>query len=296
MKISKLLEKKKPLISFEVFPPKKEYSLDKIFENIKELEELDPDFFSVTYGAGGSTKDTTIDVVEFISKRGYNGLAHLTGITSNKEEIEEILDELKKKNIENILALRGDYPENEKDYKKDFKYASDLIKFIKSKGDFSIGAACYPEKHLESDSFEKDIEFLKYKVDCGVDFLVTQLFFDNNIFYKYLANFNKYKIDIPVIAGIFPVTNSRQVKRVLELTNCSFPEKFRRILYKFSDDDVALKEAGIAYATEQIIDLLSWGIDGIHIYTMNRPEVAKEIMRRVEKIRGALNETYKGKS
>ena len=289
MKIKSILDKKETVISFEVFPPKKEYNLKNIYKNIKLLENLEPDFFSVTYGAGGTTKDTTIDVAEFISKRGYNGLAHLTCIDSNKKEIDNILKEFKNRNIQNILALRGDKPEDGK-IKNDFKYASDLVKYIKNKGDFSIGGACYPEKHLESKSFEKDLKNLKYKVDNGLDFLITQLFFDNNVFYKYLANFNKYDIDIPVIAGIFPVTNFRQVERVLELTECSLPEKFRRILYKFKDDDKALKEAGIAYAIEQIIDLIAWGVDGIHIYTMNRPDVAKRIVDSIGDIRGYIND------
>jgi len=288
MQIKEKLKDQKPLISFEVFPPKKEGDLEKIFNNIKALEEENPDFFSVTYGAGGSSKDTTLKVAEFISKRGYNGLTHLTGITSTKDEIDDIIKECKSKGIENILALRGDYPQDERQLKNDFKYASDLIKYISSKGDFSIGAAFYPETHLESKNFEKDLKNLKMKVDSGADFLISQLFFDNNLFYKYLAKFNTYKINVPVIAGVFPVTNARQAKRVVELTDCSFPEKFKRILYKYQDNDEALKEAGIAYATNQIIDLLSWGIDGVHIYTMNRPDVTKEIMNNIKHIRKAL--------
>lgn len=297
MNIKEQLQQKKPLISFEVFPPKKEGDLDTIFENIRVLEDLNPDFFSVTYGAGGSTKDTTIDVAEYISSRGFNGLAHLTGLTSSKEEIQEIIASLQKKNINNILALRGDYPEkSDAEIKKDFRYASDLIKFIKKQGDFAIGAAFYPETHIESENYHEDLHNLKRKVDSGVDFLISQLFFDNNLFYKYLAKFNHYGINVPVIAGIFPVTNARQAKRVVELTECSFPEKFKRILYKYADNDAALREAGIAFATNQIIDLLSWGIDGVHIYTMNRPDVAEEIMNNIKNIRKALNDDYrKGK-
>lgn len=294
MTIKKQLEFKRPLISFEVFPPKREGDLNKIYENIDILAKEHPDFFSVTYGAGGTSKDTTLKVAEYVNKKGIDGLAHLTCITSTINEIDNILKQCKEKNIKNILALRGDLPKDQGEIKKDFNYASDLIKYISSKGDFSIGAAFYPETHLESSSFEKDLRYLKEKVDAGADFLISQLFFDNNLFYKYLAKFNTHGINVPVIAGVFPVTNTRQAKRVVELTNCSFPEKFKRILYKYKDNDAALKEAGIAYATNQIIDLLSWGIDGIHIYTMNRPDVAKEIMSNINQIRGALvNESKK---
>lgn len=286
------LKKKKPLISFEVFPPKKVSGLDEIYKNIDQLKDLNPDFFSVTYGAGGTMKDATIDVTSYINQIGQTGLAHLTGITSTKKDIQRILNKCDERNIKNILALRGDRPDNQELINDDFNYASELIQYIKSQGDYSVGAAFYPETHLESDSFEEDLLHLKRKVDSGADFLISQLFFDNSLFYKYLARFNYYGINVPVIAGIFPVTNSRQVKRVLELTDCTFPEKFKRILYKYGSNDQALRQAGIAFATNQIIDLLSWGIDGIHIYTMNRPEVAREIMNNIEAIRGALNNEY----
>jgi len=288
-----LLEKK-PLISFEIFPPKKDYPIDTIYKTIDELYNLYPDFISVTYGAGGSTKDNTVEIASYIKEK-YNlsALAHLTCVTSSKQEIEEILESLKARGVNNIMALRGDYPPQYKieDYPQAYKSAVDLIKHIKQTGDFCVGAACYPEGHPDAVSTEEEMLYLKSKVDAGADFLVSQLFFDNDVFYNFMEQVRKYSIDIPVFAGIMPVLNKNQIERMVSLTGCKFPQKFLRILDKYKDSPEALREAGLAYATEQIIDLLSWGIDGIHLYTMNKPDATKEIIDRITTIRGVLTHT-----
>lgn len=292
MSIKNILDRKKPTISFEVFPPKGDTSLDGIFNTIDELKELNPDFISVTYGAGGTSKDKTVEIASKI-KNQYNieAIAHLTCVTSSKEDLEKTLFDIKKNKIDNILALRGDIPEkfDFSSLTDNFKNASELINHIKKKDDFIIGAACYPEGHLEAESIDKDIENLKVKVDQGADFLITQLFFDNELFYKFMDKVRKKNINIPVIAGILPVLNKKQTSRIVELSGCSFPAKFNRILAKYDNDKEALKEAGTMYATEQIIDLLSWGIDGIHLYTMNKSDTAKRIIENISNIRDNLN-------
>ncbi len=292
MSIKNKLEKRKPSISFEIFPPKKNYPVDTIYKTIDDLRDLNPDFISVTYGAGGSTKDRTVDIASYIeNKYDLSALAHLTCLTETKEEIDNILKVLDNNGVSNILALRGDYP---KDYKVDqvgdnhYRYVKDLISHIKEEYNFSIGAACYPEKHPESNSLKQDLVYLKEKVDAGTDFLVTQLFFDNEIFYKFKEETEKLNINVPIIAGILPVLKTNQVKRILQLTDCHFPKKFTRIIEKYEHNPDALKEAGIAYAVEQIIDLLSSGIDGIHIYTMNNPENTRKILSSLSNIRNAL--------
>lgn len=284
--------KKRPLISFEVFPPKKDYPLEKIKTVLLQLKALDPDFISVTYGALGSTQDNTLEIAEFIQNvLGIDALAHLTCIHSGPQEIKGLLANLKDKGIENLLAMRGDLPENHDTHKTAFKYAKDLIQFIQSEnqGQFSIGGACYPEGHIECKDRVKDILYLKEKVGRGTDFLISQLFFDNNLFYDYLEKLALADIKVPVSAGIMPVVNAAQVTRILSLTGCSLPQKFRRILDKYEHNPIALREAGLAYATEQIIDLLSWGVDGIHLYTMNQFEVAESIMSSISQIRACLN-------
>ncbi|SKC40866.1 methylenetetrahydrofolate reductase [NAD(P)H] [Maledivibacter halophilus] len=294
MLIKDKFKNKKPLISFEIFPPKKDYPVDTIYSTIDALKDLRPDFISVTYGAGGSTKDTTVEIASHIrNKHRLSSLAHLTCLTSTKDEIQNTLNSLKKKGVRNILALRGDYPQEEGwDYKgpNHYKYARDLISQIKKNGDFSIGAACYPEKHLECQSLEKDLLNLKEKVDAGTDFLITQLFFDNEIFYDFKEKTAKLGIDIPILAGILPVLSKKQIEKITSLTGCSLPKKFLRILDRYEYEPQALKEAGIAYAIEQIIDLLSWGVDGVHIYTMNRPKTTRRILDNIKTIRGVLTD------
>ncbi|WP_432408368.1 methylenetetrahydrofolate reductase [NAD(P)H] [Wukongibacter sp. M2B1] len=294
MLIRDKFKNKSPLISFEIFPPKREYPLETIYNTIDALNDMKPDFISVTYGAGGSTKDTTVDIASFIkNKYNLSALAHLTCLTSTKDEVEETLKSLKDKGVRNILALRGDYPEGAgSDYigPNHYKYARDLIAHIRKNDDFCIGAACYPEKHLECESLDKDLLYLKEKVDAGVDFLVTQLFFDNETFYSFKEKTDKLNINIPIIAGILPVLGKKQVERIVSLSGCSLPKKFLRILEKYEHKPEALKEAGIAYAIEQIIDLLSWGIDGIHVYTMNRPKTTRRIIESITNIRGVLND------
>ncbi len=292
MYIKNVLDKKRPSISFEIFPPKKNYPIDTIYDTINDLSELNPDFISVTYGAGGSTKDTTSEVASYIQSKKQTALAHLTCLTSSKDEIDDILSYFENNNVKNILALRGDYPhkKNSKDIThNDYKYAQDLIYHIKEWGEFCIGAACYPEKHPESTSIEKDLYHLKSKVEAGTDFLITQLFLDNNIFYDYAEKLQKKNINVPILAGILPVLNIKQISKITSLTECTLPDKFKRIISKYEHNPEALKEAGTAYAIEQIIDLLSWGIDGIHIYTMNKPIIARNIINNISIIRKTLN-------
>ncbi|MBN2897235.1 MAG: methylenetetrahydrofolate reductase [NAD(P)H] [Clostridia bacterium] len=291
MSIKDLIESKQHTFSFEVFPPKNDPSLEGIFNTIEELKELEPDFISVTYGAMGTSKDKTVEIASRIKNHyGIESIAHLTCVTSSRTELESTIGELRKANIDNILALRGDIPESFdfSNLKDNFSYASDLIRHIRRAENMTIGAACYPEKHIEAISLEQDIEHLKRKVDEGADFLITQLFFDNELFYDYYDLIQKKGINIPVIAGILPVLNKNQTSKIVELSGCKFPSKFTRILNKYHDDPVALKEAGTIYATEQITDLLSWGIKGIHLYTMNKSDTAKRIMGNIGHIRNNL--------
>lgn len=292
MKIKELY-KNKPVISLEIFPPKPEAPIDTVLDTIAGLSDLRPGFISVTYGAGGSSKAHTVKIADLI-KNKYNieALAHLTCISSTKDDIDSTLDQLKKSNIENILALRGDIPESESlspEESRHYRYAKDLISHIKGLDNFCIGAACYPEGHIECSDSIADLKHLKQKVECGADFLITQLFFDNNLFYSFLEKLDILGISLPVSAGIMPVINKRQIERITGLCGASLPVKFRRILDKYGDNPAALKEAGIAYATEQIIDLLSFGADGIHLYTMNRPEVARKIISHISDIRSFLD-------
>ena len=297
MRISEKFKHKKPLVSFEIFPPKVGYSIDTIYKTIDDLNDLNPDFMSVTYGAGGTTKDRTVEIASYIKKNyDLSSIPHITCINSTKGEVEKILKSLQEKGIKNIMALRGDYPldGNKKSINKgDFKHSTDLIEFFKENSDLSIGAACYPEKHPESPDLETDLKYLKEKVNCGADFLVTQMFFDNEFFYNFLDKTQAKNIDIPIIAGIMPILNKSQVKTVSKLTGNNLPKKFVRILERYEDNPEALKEAGLSYAIGQIIDLLSWGVDGVHIYTMNKSDTARNIMESMKAIRGVLTNEKK---
>ncbi len=292
MKIKELFNNK-PVISLEIFPPKPESPIDTVLDTIAALSDLTPGFISVTYGAGGSSKAHTVNIAGIIkNKYKIEALAHLTCIDSTREDIDNVLWELQENNIENVLALRGDIPAEGspgRSNQTQYEYAKDLISHIKEKNSFCVGAACYPEGHIECSSNVDDLKHLRQKADCGADFLITQLFFDNDLFYSFKEKLEILGVDLPVSAGIMPVINKKQIERITSLCGASIPGKFKRMLDKYEDNPEALKEAGTAYATEQIIDLLSSGADGIHLYTMNRPEVARKIISQISCIRGFFN-------
>lgn len=283
MKIKDLFEKK-TVFSFEVFPPKKTSSVEVIYKTLDELHDLNPDFISVTFGAGGSSNNQfACDVATRIKESGIIPMIHLPCINYTKEEISNTLDEIKKRGIENILALRGDKnPDIEP--KNDFPHASDLITFINSKGNFDIAGACYPECHPDSDSIIDDIMNLKKKVDAGATHLISQLFFDNDSFYDFQEKTVLAGINVPIEAGIMPVVNKNQIERMVTTCGASLPRKFVRIMQKYEDNPEALRDAGIAYAINQIVDLVASGVDGIHLYTMNNPYVARKISEAVSGI------------
>ncbi|WP_278599583.1 methylenetetrahydrofolate reductase [NAD(P)H] [Clostridium tertium] len=290
MNINNLFDKKEVVFSFEIFPPKQESKIDTIYNTLEELKDLKPDFISVTYGAGGSlSKNMTCEISSIVkNKYKIEPLAHLTCINSNKNQVNSILDNLKQSGIENILALRGDIPLGYKE-SNEFDHASDLIKHIKQRGDFNIVGACYPEGHLDSKNLEEDIINLKKKQKAGATHLISQLFFDNEYFYSFLEEKEKYNIDIPVQAGIMPVINTKQINRIVSLCGAKLPKKFIRIMNKYEFNPEALRDAGIAYATEQIVDLISNGVDGIHLYTMNNSYVAKRISTSIFSILDTIN-------
>lgn len=283
MKIRDLFDKK-TVFSFEVFPPKKTSSVDVIYRTLDELKDLKPDFISVTFGAGGSSNNTfACDVASKIKENGITPMIHLPCINYTKEEITATLDEIKKRGIENILALRGDRnPDIEP--KDDFPHASDLVTYIKSQGDFDIAGACYPECHPDSDSIIDDIMNLKKKVDAGATHLISQLFFDNEAFYDFREKTVLAGIDVPIEAGIMPVVNKNQIERMVTTCGASLPRKFVRIMQKYENNPEALRDAGIAYAINQIVDLIASGVDGIHLYTMNNAYVARKISEAVSGI------------
>lgn len=286
MKIRDILKEERPTISFEVFPPKTMDNYASVERAATEIAKLHPDFMSITYGAGGGTSDYTVNIASDLMHRyDTNVLAHLTCVSSTREKVKDVLGKLKEQKIENILALRGDIPANtDTPLPGQYHYASELIEDIKSQGDFCIGAACYPEGHVEAANQKEDIRNLKTKVDAGVDFLTTQMFFDNSILYSFLYRIREAGITVPVLAGIMPVTNVKQIKRSCDLSGTYLPTRFKSIADKFGNNLAAMKQAGIAYATEQIIDLLANGVKGIHVYSMNKPEVAAAIMNNLSDI------------
>ena len=284
MKIRDILAQGKPTLSFEVFPPKAEDKYDSVEEAAIRIARLKPAFMSVTYGAGGGTSKYTVDIASSIKNQGVNALAHLTCVSSTKEEVRRVLGELKTRGIENVLALRGDIPEGGP-LAHDYRYASELIREIRSfDGDFCIGAACYHEGHVESANKTEDIEHLREKVEAGCDFVTTQMFFDNNILYNYLYRIRERGITVPVVAGIMPVTNARQIDRICRMSGTYLPARFKAIVDRFGDNPAAMKQAGIAYATEQIIDLIANHVNGIHVYSMNKPDVAEQIKNSLSEI------------
>lgn len=278
MIIENIFKEKKPVVSFEIFPPKKEAELNNIDATLKTLAQLHPDFISVTFGAGGSSADNkTVELAKKIKRDyGIEPLVHLTCISNSKEEIRQILGQMEDAGLKNVLALRGDVNPNVP-AKNDFRYASELVAFIKEQGDFHVSGACYPEVHLEALDGIADIRNLKKKVDAGATHLVSQLFFDNNVFYDFLTKVRIAGIDAPVEAGIMPVTNKAQIKRMVTMCGASLPDKFERILEKYGESKEALFDAGMVYAINQIVELISYGVDGIHIFTMNNPVVAGRI-------------------
>lgn len=282
MQIKEIFNSKNLVVSFEIFPPKNTSSVETIYRTLEELGDLEPDFISVTYGAGGSVMDNKTCELSALVRNKYKieALAHLTCINSSRRDIDYVLEQLKENKISNVLALRGDIS-RELGKTGEYNYAYELIKHLKGRGDFSIGAACYPEGHIESESLDKDIEALKFKVDCGADFLVSQLFFNNDSFYNFLEKAASKGINIPVQAGIMPVTNKKQIERMVQLSGASLPEKFLKIMNKYEHNPEALRDAGIAYSIDQIIDLISSGVRGIHLYTMNNPTVARRITKAI---------------
>ena len=286
MKIIDKLNEDRIHISFEVFPPKTDAGFEKVKDATDKIAQLNPSYISVTYGAGGGTSKNTAKIASHIKHElGVESLAHLTCASSTKEEVRQVIENLKQLEIENILALRGDivpgmtFPSEDR-----FHYAYELVEEIKKHGDFCIGAACYPEGHVENEHKEDDIKYLKQKVDSGVDFLTTQMFFDNDIHYNFLYRIREAGITVPVLPGIMPITTAAQMKRSQELSGTIFPRRFLALLDRFGDYPDAMKQAGIAYATDQIIDLLANGVKNIHVYSMNKPEVAAKIMENLSEV------------
>lgn len=282
MRIPEIFEAKKkenkPVLSFEIFPPKKDAALNSIDETLSLMCDLNPDFISVTFGAGGSTVDNkTVEIAKRIKKEyGIEPLVHLTCLHYGKTELEEILVQLEDAEIENVLALRGDInPDIPRKY--DFKYANELVEYVKNRGGFSISGACYPETHLEAPDAITDIRNLKRKADAGAEHLVSQLFFDNDIFYRFYEKTRIAGINAPIDAGVMPVTNRAQIERMVNLCGATLPPKFQRVLQKYENNKEALLDAGIAYTINQIVDLIAHEVDGVHIYTMNNPAIAKRI-------------------
>lgn len=291
MKIIDLITKDTLSLSFEVFPPKTESSFDSVKIATEEIAKLRPSFMSVTYGAGGGTSKYTLEIARNIKEEfGVPMLAHLTCVSSDKETVKQRIEDMQKAGIQNIMALRGDIPESMIDddrSKWDYRYAIDLIREIKSLPyDFCIGAACYPEIHPESENQKDDIKRLKEKVDAGCDFLTTQMFFDNNLLYNFLYKIREAGITVPVVPGIMPITNANQVERAIKLSGSFMPQRFKSLVDKFGSDPAAMKQAGIAYATDQIIDLYANNITNVHVYSMNKPDVAEKIQNNLSDILG----------
>ncbi|MBQ2729248.1 MAG: methylenetetrahydrofolate reductase [Clostridia bacterium] len=284
MKIIDIINSGRPSLSFEVFPPKTDDKLESVMNAAGAIADLLPSYMSVTYGAGGTTAEFTADICENLIIRGVTPLAHLTCVNSTKENIQDRLCDLRNKGVENILALRGDIPAGVSAKNFEYKYASELTEQIKEFGGFCVGGACYPETHPESKDSRDDIEKLKIKVDSGCEFLTTQMFFDNNILYNFMYRMMRAGVNVPVVAGIMPVTNAQQIKRIISISDNALPQRFIRIVDRYGDNPEAMKQAGIAFATEQVIDLYANGINAVHIYSMNKPDIASAIKANVSEI------------
>ncbi len=289
MKIIDLLTENKLTLSFEVFPPKTDSVFDSVKHATEEIAKLKPAFMSVTYGAGGGTSKYTLDIAKNILKEyGVPTLAHLTCVSSTKQTVKERIADIRKSGIKNVMALRGDIPkdiENQDRNGWDYKYAIDLVRELKEDNpDLCIGGACYPEIHPESANQKEDIKHLKEKVEAGCDFLTTQMFFDNNLLYNFLYKIREAGITVPVMPGIMPITNANQVERAIKLSGSFMPQRFKSLVDKFGTSPDAMKQAGIIYATDQIIDLFANGIKNVHVYSMNKPDVAEKILNNLSDI------------
>lgn len=285
MKILDLYGREKPVLSLEIFPPRVDYPLETIFMTLDELKRLNPGYISVTYGAGGSNRTRTVEIAARIKKDyGIEALAHLTCVRHTRAEVDQILDQLANENIRNILALRGDLPEDAPNFdlsQQDYRYAYELINDICKKADFGVAAAAYPTGHPECPRLKDDLYNLKQKVDCGVDFLITQLFFDNRIYYDFIDKALAININCPVIPGIMPVLNARSIRRTIYLCGASIPAPLLKLVDKYENDADGMEKAGIEYASTQVEDLLASGVSGIHLYTMNKPRQITEIVKNV---------------
>ncbi len=290
MKITEILTDKLSL-SFEVFPPKTDTAFENVRAATEEIAQLHPSFMSVTYGAGGGTSKYTLDIAKQINdKYSVPSLAHLTCVSSTKQKVREHIADIKEAGIQNVMALRGDIPaelQNSNREKWDYHHAVELVRELREAGDdLCIGGACYPEIHPESENQKEDIKYLKEKVDAGCDFLTTQMFFDNNLLYNFLYKIREAGITVPVIPGIMPITNANQVARAIKLSGSFMPQRFKSLVDKFGSNPLAMKQAGIAYATDQIIDLYANGITNVHVYSMNKPDVARKIQENLSDILG----------
>lgn len=291
MKLTEIFEKNKYSLSFEVFPPKTSDVYDSVKTATEEIAALRPAFMSVTYGAGGGTSKYTLDIAKNIREvHGVESLAHLTCVSSTRETVKSRIADFQAAGIENVMALRGDIPADMLSDDRSgwaYRHAIDLIDELKNSGaDFCIGGACYPEVHPESVNQKEDIRHLKEKVDAGCSFLTTQMFFDNNLLYNFLYKIREAGIEVPILAGIMPITNAKQVERAIKLSGSFMPQRFKTIVDKFGGDPQAMKQAGIAYATDQIIDLFANGVTNVHVYSMNKPAVAEQILRNLSAILG----------
>ena len=291
MKLTDILNKDTPHLSFEVFPPKTTTAFESVKSATEEIAKLKPSFMSVTYGAGGGTSQYTLDIAKNIKELyGVPTVAHLTCVSSTRETVKDMIARIKDADIQNVMALRGDIPADRISEDRsgwDYHHAIDLVRELRESGaDFCIGGACYPEIHPESTDQKEDLKRLKEKVDAGCDFLTTQMFFDNNLLYNFLYKIREAGITVPVIPGIMPITNANQVARSIKLSGSFMPQRFKSLVDKFGSDPEAMKQAGIAYATDQIIDLYANGITNVHVYSMNKPEVAEKIQSNLSAIIG----------
>lgn len=284
MKVIDIIQGAKPSLSFEVFPPRIFDNLDSVIRTSSAIAALAPSYMSVTYGAGGTTAAYTAEIASSLLAQGVTPVAHLTCVSATKESIREQLSNLKRRGIENILALRGDLPQGVSPTSLSYRYASELTAEIAAFGGFCLGGACYPECHPESENSLSDIEGLRRKVESGCEYLTTQMFFDNNVLYNFMYRLLRAGVNVPVVAGIMPVTNATQIKRICQISRSALPQRFLRIVDRYGDRPEAMRQAGIAFATEQIIDLYSNGINAVHVYSMNQPEVAAAIRRNVSEI------------
>ena len=291
MKLTEIFKQNTYSLSFEVFPPKTDDVYDSVKTATEEIAALKPAFMSVTYGAGGGTSKYTLDIAKNIKEKlGVPSLAHLTCVSSTRETVQQRIADFKEAGIENVMALRGDIPASLQNADRSgwaYRHAVELVRELKASGaDFCIGGACYPEVHPESTSQREDIQYLKEKVDAGCDFLTTQMFFNNNLLYNFLYKIREAGITVPIVAGIMPITNAKQVERAIHLSGSFMPQRFKSLVDKFGHDSAAMKQAGIAYATDQIIDLFANGVTNVHVYSMNKPDVAQKIQSNLLDILG----------